>query len=186
MTESTVFWFDFKALKLNHTVLFHLKTYAASSNSTNKLESPVQPASAGHSVNGSRASILPSQTVASSSGPEPLPLGSQVLQDLMELAEDGMTLTQCGFTPTHCEGGEMQTRTVGWLRVRVFISAVAGRPTFFFGLGASSKHQVNTFKLVLKVLVNTILHQSRIIYFCTNDARKEKASSPYVAAVLLL
>ncbi|XP_008315696.2 structure-specific endonuclease subunit SLX4 isoform X3 [Cynoglossus semilaevis] len=44
-----------------------------------------------------------SQTAACSSTPSTpgtgqLPVGSQALRDLMELAEDGMTLTQCGYT----------------------------------------------------------------------------------------
>lgn len=66
------------------------------------------------------------------------------------------------------------TKICVWLRA--FISAAAKRPTLLSGLGAQSKHQVNTLKLVSKVLINTILHQSHIIYFCTNYGRKEKAS----------
>ncbi|XP_035492415.2 structure-specific endonuclease subunit SLX4 isoform X2 [Scophthalmus maximus] len=83
------------------------KTDAASSNAGNKPESSLRPISGGTPVAGTTASVPPpsSQTAASSSSSAPstpgtgqLPVGSQALWDLMELAEDGMTLTQCGYT----------------------------------------------------------------------------------------
>nr|XP_020444795.1 structure-specific endonuclease subunit SLX4-like [Monopterus albus]XP_020444797.1 structure-specific endonuclease subunit SLX4-like [Monopterus albus] len=82
-------------------------TDAAFSNTSNKPESSVQPVSEGSPVTKTRTSILPSssQTAAASCSPalptpetKQLPVGSQALRDLMELAEDGMTLTQCGFS----------------------------------------------------------------------------------------
>ncbi|XP_068582851.1 structure-specific endonuclease subunit SLX4 [Cebidichthys violaceus] len=62
-------------------------TDAATSSTTNKPQSSVQPVS-----EGTMASILPScsQTTPSTS--------RALLMDLMELAEDGVTLTQCGHT----------------------------------------------------------------------------------------
>uniref|UniRef100_UPI0037E7A984 structure-specific endonuclease subunit SLX4 n=1 Tax=Semicossyphus pulcher TaxID=241346 RepID=UPI0037E7A984 len=78
-------------------------TDKASSSTINK--SSVRPATEGTPLAGSRASILPSSSQTASSSPAPstpgtgqLPVGSQALRDLMELAEDGMTLTQCGYT----------------------------------------------------------------------------------------
>ncbi|XP_018535260.1 structure-specific endonuclease subunit SLX4 isoform X4 [Lates calcarifer] len=80
-------------------------TNKASSSDGNRLESSLQPVSEGTPVTRTRSSILPSsaQTVASSPAPSTpgtgqLPVGSQTLRDLMEVAEDGMTLTQCGYT----------------------------------------------------------------------------------------
>lgn len=67
----------------------------------NKSESPVQ----GTPGTGSRACNRPSCSQAASCSSAPstpgtgqLPVGSQALRDLMELAEDGMTLTQYGCT----------------------------------------------------------------------------------------
>ncbi|XP_053712738.1 structure-specific endonuclease subunit SLX4-like [Synchiropus splendidus] len=54
------------------------------------------------------SSTLPSsQTASCSSAPSTpgtlaLPMGSQSLRDLMELAEDGLTFTQCGFSAEGC------------------------------------------------------------------------------------
>ncbi|XP_073327425.1 structure-specific endonuclease subunit SLX4 [Pagrus major] len=77
-------------------------TESASSSTINK--SAVQPVSEGTPVTGTRASILPSSSQTAASSPAPstpgtgqLPVSSQTLRDLMELAEDGMTLTQCGY-----------------------------------------------------------------------------------------
>ncbi|CAJ1053212.1 structure-specific endonuclease subunit SLX4 isoform X2 [Xyrichtys novacula] len=71
-------------------------TDAASFSTIKKLESP---------LTGSRASNLPSSSqmaspslAPSTPGTSQFPVESQVLQDLMELAEDGMTLTQYGYT----------------------------------------------------------------------------------------
>ncbi|XP_040001274.1 structure-specific endonuclease subunit SLX4 isoform X2 [Xiphias gladius] len=80
-------------------------TNAASSNACNKPESSLQPVNEGTPVTATRASTLPSSSQTAASSPAPstpgtgqLPVGSQALWDLMELAEDGMTLTQCGYT----------------------------------------------------------------------------------------
>ncbi|GLD60824.1 structure-specific endonuclease subunit SLX4 isoform X2 [Lates japonicus] len=80
-------------------------TNEASSSDGNRPESSLQPVSEGTPVTRTRSSILPSsaQTVASSPAPSTpgtgqLPVGSQALRDLMEVAEDSMTLTQCGYT----------------------------------------------------------------------------------------
>ncbi|XP_034544890.1 structure-specific endonuclease subunit SLX4 isoform X2 [Notolabrus celidotus] len=77
-------------------------TDAASSSTTRKPESLVR--AEGTPLTASRASILPSSSQMASSSPAPstpgtgqLAVGSQALRDLMELAEDGMTLTQCGY-----------------------------------------------------------------------------------------
>ncbi|KAM6940396.1 structure-specific endonuclease subunit SLX4 [Xenentodon cancila] len=66
-----------------------------------KPESSVQ----GTPVTGSKTSSLPSCSQAASCSSAPstprtgqLPVGSQALRDLMELAEDGMTLTQYGYS----------------------------------------------------------------------------------------
>ncbi|XP_058495800.1 structure-specific endonuclease subunit SLX4 isoform X3 [Solea solea] len=75
------------------------KTNEASCSAGNKPESSLQPESEGTPVTGSRASILPSSTHTATSTPETGQrlVGSQALRDLMELAEDGMTLTQCRY-----------------------------------------------------------------------------------------
>ena len=70
----------------------------------------MQPVGEGTPVTGSRASILPS--CSSTPGTGQLPAGSGALMDLMELVEDGVTLTQYrhtasgsdkGNTLTHCQ-----------------------------------------------------------------------------------
>ncbi|KAM9363639.1 structure-specific endonuclease subunit SLX4 [Symphorus nematophorus] len=72
---------------------------ATSSCTVKKPESSVQHVSEGPPVTGTRASVLPSSSPAPSTpGTGQLPVGSQTLRDLMELAEDGMTLTQCTYT----------------------------------------------------------------------------------------
>ncbi|KAM3622789.1 uncharacterized protein V6R79_003091 [Siganus canaliculatus] len=78
---------------------------AASSRNTDKPESSIQPASEGTPVAVTMASVRldSSQAAAASSAPSTpgtghLSVGSQTLRDLMELAEDGMTLSQCGFS----------------------------------------------------------------------------------------
>ncbi|XP_041838068.1 structure-specific endonuclease subunit SLX4 isoform X2 [Melanotaenia boesemani] len=72
---------------------------------SNRRESSVQPVGGGTPSSGTRVSILPScsEAVSCSSvhytpGTGQLPVGSQTLRDLMELAEDGMTLTQYGYS----------------------------------------------------------------------------------------
>ncbi|XP_031720523.1 structure-specific endonuclease subunit SLX4 [Anarrhichthys ocellatus] len=72
-------------------------TDAATSSTTNKPQSSVQPVSEGTPGTGTVASILPSASQVSSSQTTPS-TGQTLLMDLMELAEDGMTLTQCGHT----------------------------------------------------------------------------------------
>ncbi|XP_070684662.1 structure-specific endonuclease subunit SLX4 [Pempheris klunzingeri] len=76
------------------------KTDAASSSTISKSVSVVQPASEATPVAGTRTPVLPSSHTAAPSTPGTgkLPVSSQTLRDLMELAEDGMTLTQCGYT----------------------------------------------------------------------------------------
>ncbi|XP_075946526.1 structure-specific endonuclease subunit SLX4 [Anarhichas minor] len=72
-------------------------TDAATSSTTNKPQSSVQPVSEGTPGTGTVASILPSASQVSSSQTTPS-TGRTLLMDLMELAEDGVTLTQCGHT----------------------------------------------------------------------------------------
>ncbi|XP_041640936.1 structure-specific endonuclease subunit SLX4 isoform X2 [Cheilinus undulatus] len=81
-------------------------TVPASNSTINNLESPKRGATEGTPLTGSRASILPSssKTPSSTPGTGQLPVGSQALRDLMELADDGMTLTQCGFTASGSNG----------------------------------------------------------------------------------
>ncbi|XP_008301479.1 structure-specific endonuclease subunit SLX4 [Stegastes partitus] len=84
-------------------------TNAASFSTTNKpTESSVAE---GTPLSGTRASILPSPSRTASCSPAlSTPVGSQALRDLMELAEDGMTLTQCGYT------GKDNLRLSGFIR----------------------------------------------------------------------
>ncbi|XP_035516084.1 structure-specific endonuclease subunit SLX4 isoform X2 [Morone saxatilis] len=92
-------------------------TEAASSSTINKPESSVQPASEGTSVARPGPSTLPSSTLPSSTLPSSssapstpgtgqLPVGSQAFRDLMELAEDGMTFTQYGYTASGPDEGK--------------------------------------------------------------------------------
>ncbi|XP_028444616.1 structure-specific endonuclease subunit SLX4-like [Perca flavescens] len=69
-------------------------TDAATSSTVNKPASSVQPVSEGTPVPGTRASTLPSSSQKAPSTPGT----GQLLMDLMELAEDGVTLTQYGHT----------------------------------------------------------------------------------------
>ncbi|XP_074485282.1 structure-specific endonuclease subunit SLX4 isoform X2 [Sebastes fasciatus] len=74
-------------------------TAAATSSTVNKPQSSVQPVSEGTPVTGTRLSILPSSSqTASSSSQTASSTSRALLMDLMELAEDGVTLTQCGHT----------------------------------------------------------------------------------------
>nr|XP_019939746.1 PREDICTED: structure-specific endonuclease subunit SLX4 [Paralichthys olivaceus]XP_019939747.1 PREDICTED: structure-specific endonuclease subunit SLX4 [Paralichthys olivaceus] len=89
------------------------KTAAAPLSAGNKSESSLRPLTEGTPVAGTRTSTLPSssQTAASSSahstpGTGQLPVGSQTLRDLMELAEDGMTLTQCEYMTSGTDKNE--------------------------------------------------------------------------------
>ncbi|KAI3352944.1 hypothetical protein L3Q82_019525, partial [Scortum barcoo] len=70
-------------------------TGGASSSPINKPESSVQPVGEGTSLSGTRASIVPSSSQTASSTPR---TGQQAVQDLMDLAGDAMTFTQCGTT----------------------------------------------------------------------------------------
>ncbi|XP_054461023.1 LOW QUALITY PROTEIN: structure-specific endonuclease subunit SLX4 [Anoplopoma fimbria] len=72
-------------------------TDAASSSTINKPPSSVQPVSEGTPGTGIRASILQSSSQMSSSQTASS-TSRALLMDLMELAEDGVTLTQCGHT----------------------------------------------------------------------------------------
>ncbi|CAB1443228.1 unnamed protein product [Pleuronectes platessa] len=89
------------------------KTAAAPLNAGNKSESSLRPLTEGNPVAGTSSSILPSssQTAASSSAPSTPgtgqhPVGSQALRDLMELAEDGMTPTQCRYMTSGSDKNE--------------------------------------------------------------------------------
>ncbi|CAN9510086.1 unnamed protein product [Ophioblennius macclurei] len=68
--------------------------------------SSVQRVTAGTPSCGTEASIQPSP---STPGTEQIVVGSQALRDLMELAEDGMTLTQCGYDGKGQQVGAGQT-----------------------------------------------------------------------------
>ncbi|XP_060949888.1 structure-specific endonuclease subunit SLX4 [Limanda limanda] len=89
------------------------KTAAAPLNARNKSESSLRPLTEGTPLAGTRTSILPSssQTAASSSAPSTPgtgqhSVGSQALRDLMELAEDGMTPTQCRYMTSGSDKNE--------------------------------------------------------------------------------
>ncbi|CAI5679658.1 unnamed protein product [Oreochromis niloticus] len=80
-------------------------TDAASEGSSDKPESCVQPVGGGTPTTAFRTSILPSSAKTASCSPAPstpgtgqLSVSSQVLRDLMDLADEGMTLTQYGYT----------------------------------------------------------------------------------------
>ncbi|XP_049427605.1 structure-specific endonuclease subunit SLX4 [Epinephelus fuscoguttatus] len=76
-------------------------TDATTSSTVNKLESSFRPVSEGTPVTETRASILPSSTQTASSSQTALSTpgtGRALLMDLMELVEDGATLTQYGHT----------------------------------------------------------------------------------------
>ncbi|XP_022045141.2 structure-specific endonuclease subunit SLX4 isoform X1 [Acanthochromis polyacanthus] len=74
-------------------------TDAASFSTNTKPESSLQPVAERTPLSGTRASILLSPSRTASCSPVPsTPVGSQVLRDLMELAEEGMTLSQYGYT----------------------------------------------------------------------------------------
>ncbi|KAM7009463.1 structure-specific endonuclease subunit SLX4 [Tautogolabrus adspersus] len=78
---------------------------AASCSTINKPESSERAAAERTPLTGTRSSILPSSSQTASSSPAPsTPVGSQALRDLMELAEDGMTLTQCGYAASGSDG----------------------------------------------------------------------------------
>ncbi|XP_034385430.1 structure-specific endonuclease subunit SLX4 isoform X2 [Cyclopterus lumpus] len=72
-------------------------TDAASSSTTNKPQSSGQLVSEGTPDPETRASMLPSSSQMSSSQTA-FSTSRELLMDLMELAEDGVTLTQCGHT----------------------------------------------------------------------------------------
>ncbi|XP_071752381.2 structure-specific endonuclease subunit SLX4 [Centroberyx gerrardi] len=71
---------------------------------THSPDSSVRPVGEGTPVPVTRSSTLPSSSqtapspAPSTPGTGQVPVGSQALKDLMELAEDGMTLTQWGYT----------------------------------------------------------------------------------------
>ncbi|XP_053275351.1 structure-specific endonuclease subunit SLX4 [Pleuronectes platessa] len=95
------------------------KTAAAPLNAGNKSESSLRPLTEGTPVAGTSSSILPSssQTAASSSAPSTPgtgqhPVGSQALRDLMELAEDGMTPTQCRYMTSGSDKNEQSRARV--------------------------------------------------------------------------
>ncbi|KAM9314812.1 structure-specific endonuclease subunit SLX4 [Pholidichthys leucotaenia] len=84
-------------------------TDAASFSPSTKLQSSVQPLNQGSPVSGSRPCIQTSSSKMMSCSPALSPsgqlsVGSQALRDLMDLAEDGMTLTQCGYTTKDKQG----------------------------------------------------------------------------------
>uniref|UniRef100_A0A3Q1BJE8 Structure-specific endonuclease subunit SLX4 n=1 Tax=Amphiprion ocellaris TaxID=80972 RepID=A0A3Q1BJE8_AMPOC len=90
---------DFYAPQLREFFTPQESADAASCSTTTKPESSVQPVAERTPLSGTRASILlsPSRTASCSPAPS-TPVGSQVLRDLMELAEEGMTLSQYGYT----------------------------------------------------------------------------------------
>lgn len=80
----------------------HFQADAAPPTSSNKPEALIQPVNEGTPVSGQPEPAC-SQTASCSSasstpGAAQLPVGSQALRDLMDLAEDGMTLTQYGYS----------------------------------------------------------------------------------------
>ncbi|XP_063740465.1 structure-specific endonuclease subunit SLX4 [Eleginops maclovinus] len=88
----------------------------ATKNPINRPDTPVLPVSEGAPDSGTRVSILPASTpqmAPSTPGTGQLPAGSQaLLMELMELAEDGVTLTQCGHIapgPDKDKGGSQIT-----------------------------------------------------------------------------
>ncbi|KAJ4923146.1 hypothetical protein JOQ06_016486 [Pogonophryne albipinna] len=89
------------------------KKDAASSSTITRPITPVLPVSEGATVTGTGVSILPActpQTAPSTPGAGQLPAGSQaVLMELMELAEDGVTLTQYGRNPPDKSGSQITT-----------------------------------------------------------------------------
>lgn len=79
-------------------------TDVASSSTSHKPDTSLRPVSEGTPVTKTRPSIMPSTSqtasyspASSTPGTRQLPMGGEALRDLMELAEDGMTLTQCGY-----------------------------------------------------------------------------------------
>ncbi|KAM7393904.1 hypothetical protein PAMP_020740 [Pampus punctatissimus] len=58
----------------------------------------VVSSSSSNKPDATRQHTASSSPAPSTAGTGQLPVGSQALRDLMELAEDGMTLTQCGYT----------------------------------------------------------------------------------------
>ncbi|XP_015822872.3 structure-specific endonuclease subunit SLX4 isoform X1 [Nothobranchius furzeri] len=95
----------FYSTELKHFFTSGESTDAAPSSPNKQPDSSVQPVRDGAPDSRPRVSILPhrSQNPSCSSTPstpgtEQLPVGSQALQDLIDLAEDGMTLTQYGYT----------------------------------------------------------------------------------------
>ncbi|KAM9856957.1 structure-specific endonuclease subunit SLX4 [Aulostomus maculatus] len=95
-------WSDFYTQELQEFITpWESPVKDVTSSTSNKPGTFLQPVSGGTSVPTTQTSILPSSQMASCS-PAPssleagqLSVGSQALRDLMELAEDGMTLTQC-------------------------------------------------------------------------------------------
>ncbi|KAK5926806.1 hypothetical protein CgunFtcFv8_022346 [Champsocephalus gunnari] len=89
------------------------KKDAASSSTITRPITPVLPVSEGATVTGTGVSILPActaQTAPSTPGAGQLPAGSQaVLMELMELAEDGVTLTQYGRNAPDKRGSQITT-----------------------------------------------------------------------------
>ncbi|KAK5899696.1 hypothetical protein CesoFtcFv8_009148 [Champsocephalus esox] len=89
------------------------KKDAASSSTITRPITPVLPVSEGATVTGTGVSILPActaQTAPSTPGAGQLPAGSQaVLMELMELAEDGVTLTQYGRNAPDKSGSQITT-----------------------------------------------------------------------------
>lgn len=109
------------------------KKDAASSSTITRPITPVLPVSEGATVTGTGVSILPActpQTAPSTPRAGKLPAGSQaVLMELMELAEDGVTLTQYGRNAPDKSGSQITT-----LRLSGF---VLGEPEEPADLGVS-------------------------------------------------
>lgn len=108
MTNSLAY-FILKELKPNLIVLQFLKKAQVPS-SIKKSVSSDCPAKE-DSVVTKNSTLPPSQTAASSMAIEELPVSTQVFRDLMELAKDGMVLSQGSHSASCCDGGKVYTHT---------------------------------------------------------------------------
>ncbi|XP_055365067.1 structure-specific endonuclease subunit SLX4 isoform X2 [Betta splendens] len=98
------------------------KSHRSSCNTSNKPRSSLQPVNEGTPDTKKRVLSPSFQTVSYSSPPSTpgtRPVSSQALLDLMELTEDGMTLTQCGYTAFEHNKG---------VRLNGFVSEEAEEP----------------------------------------------------------
>lgn len=103
-------YFILKELKPNLIVFQFLKKDQVPS-SINKSVSSDCPAEEGSVVTTKNSTLPPSQTAASSMATEELPVSTQVFRDLMELAKDGMVLSQGSHSASCCDRGKVYTHT---------------------------------------------------------------------------